>query len=114
MAPPRKFPVMLRDCEFCGTPIDSAYITKRGYKRGRHGGIRYCSRVCANRGREKKVKIDRHKNGIRHDNRPENLELWSTRHGKGQRTSDLTPAWKLGAAYLAGVLAGKQGASLGV
>jgi hypothetical protein len=32
-----------------------------------------------------------HKNGIRHDNRPENLELWSTRHGKGQRVSDLFP-----------------------
>ena len=30
-----------------------------------------------------------HKNGIRHDNRPDNLELWSTRHGKGQRVSDL-------------------------
>jgi hypothetical protein len=30
-----------------------------------------------------------HKNGIRHDNRPENLELWSQRHGKGQRASDI-------------------------
>jgi hypothetical protein len=30
-----------------------------------------------------------HKNGIRHDNRPENLELWASRHGKGQRVSDL-------------------------
>ena len=29
-----------------------------------------------------------HKNGIRHDNRPENLELWSTRHGKGHRVAD--------------------------
>jgi len=32
-----------------------------------------------------------HKNGIRHDNRPENLELWSGRHGRGQRESDLHP-----------------------
>ena len=32
-----------------------------------------------------------HKNGIRHDNRPENLELWASRHGKGQRASDLIP-----------------------
>jgi len=30
-----------------------------------------------------------HKNGIRHDNRPENLELWSGRHGRGQRAVDL-------------------------
>lgn len=30
-----------------------------------------------------------HINGIRHDNRLENLELWATRHGKGQRLSDL-------------------------
>jgi hypothetical protein len=29
-----------------------------------------------------------HRNGIRTDNRPENLELWSGRHGKGHRVSD--------------------------
>ena len=29
-----------------------------------------------------------HKNGKRADNRIENLELWSHRHGKGQRTID--------------------------
>lgn len=29
-----------------------------------------------------------HKNGQRDDNRPQNLELWSSRHGKGQRVSD--------------------------
>jgi len=29
-----------------------------------------------------------HKNGIRHDNRPENLELWSGNHGKGQRSHE--------------------------
>lgn len=30
-----------------------------------------------------------HKNGIRHDNRMENLELWSRNHGPGQRVEDI-------------------------
>jgi hypothetical protein len=40
-----------------------------------------------------------HKNGIRHDNRPENLELWGGRHGRGQRVADqdiwsgMIPSW---------------------
>lgn len=30
-----------------------------------------------------------HKNGVRHDNRPENLELWVTHQPSGQRPEDL-------------------------
>jgi hypothetical protein len=32
-----------------------------------------------------------HKNGIRHDNRIENLELWNKKHKPGQRVSDMIP-----------------------
>jgi hypothetical protein len=32
-----------------------------------------------------------HKNGDRQDNRPENLELWTGRHGRGQRAIDFHP-----------------------
>lgn len=33
-----------------------------------------------------------HKNGVRHDNRPENLELWISSHPPGQRPKDMV-AW---------------------
>lgn len=33
-----------------------------------------------------------HKNGVKTDNRPENLELWITKQPKGQRVEDVV-AW---------------------
>lgn len=36
-----------------------------------------------------------HKNGVRHDNRPENLELWARPQPSGQRVEDLV-SWVVG------------------
>lgn len=47
-----------------------------------------------------------HKNGQRDDNRPENLELWSTRQPKGQRVEDKL-AWCREFISLYGELDGK-------
>ena len=40
----------------------------------------------------KRNETPHHKNGVRHDNRPENLELWVKSQPAGQRASDLL-AW---------------------
>ena len=45
-----------------------------------------------------------HKNGVRHDNRPKNLELWSSNHGSGQRITDLPPAPMTTCGFISGML----------
>ena len=40
-----------------------------------------------------------HKNGNRADNRIENLELWASRHGKGQRATDVAGEPRPGCVY---------------
>jgi hypothetical protein len=53
-----------------------------------------------------------HKNGVRHDNRPENLELWSESQPAGQRVEDKL-AWALQIISLYGQQAGgARGCSL--
>ena len=50
-----------------------------------------------------------HKNGIKHDNRAENLEVWGSSHGNGQRYENLSVAELKGLiAYLERLIEGKK------
>jgi hypothetical protein len=89
-----------------GVPLDTPMPTRapRGSGYIHHKGYRYFS-VDGERIPEHRMVMERvlgrplepfenihHKNGIRTDNRPENLELWVTMQPTGQRPEDLV-AW---------------------
>lgn len=73
----------------------TGYIDKSGYRRislgSRDAGVDVEHRVVMEQMLGRKLlshETVHHKNGVRTDNRPENLELWSNRHGKGHRVID--------------------------
>lgn len=66
-------------CKFCGGVIASMYFHKTGKRKGMSRGPKRPGPMTGTRNRS--------------DNRPDNLELWSSRHGQGQRVADQEPHW---------------------
>ena len=75
------------------TKIGDKYITKKGYVMIKtKSGVKSQHRMVMERKLHRKLKPGEsvhHKNGIRHDNSPENLELWIGGIRYGQRTYEI-------------------------
>lgn len=85
-----------RRCSNLHRTAKGRYIDKYGYvilSRGKRRGYGVPEhRLVMEESLGRELRPDEtvhHKNGVRHDNRVENLELWTGNHGKGQRHSDL-------------------------
>jgi HNH endonuclease len=140
----RKIDVPVLLCAHCDGEIERRRYVKRGGKRGIgtsqgiNNRVRFCSKSCANKGRVKKIWLDKHgypqatidghqmalhrhvmekrlgrkllptetvhhKDGNRKNYAESNLELWASRHGRGQRVSDL-PVHHADSAFVNGLL----------
>ena len=74
-----------------GTLTGDGYIVFVRHVAGRKVRIRRC-RLVMERHLGRELRPDEtvhHKNGDRQDDRPKNLEVWTSRHPKGQRVEDL-------------------------
>lgn len=85
-----------KDGEDMDAPIRASHKRRPGYRRKSSAGYiiidgRSEHRMIMERHIGRKLSPDEtvhHRNGVRHDNRIENLELWANRHPKGYRVKD--------------------------